>query len=158
MTTINDHIREFRGEYSFLSNFHYHSITYENIIYATNEHFFQAMKRCDIEYRKAVAMAKTPGIAKRMGGNAVLRPNWNIIRVEVMSLASILKYEDPHLRKLLLATYPKVLEEGNYWHDTYWGIGLKTGIGENMLGKILMALREYLINGQMTLEEIMARC
>ena len=34
------------------------------------------------------------------------------------------------------------LIEGNTWHDTFWGVDLKTGEGENHLGKILMALRK----------------
>ena len=37
-----------------------------------------------------------------------------------------------------------VLEEGNGWHDTFWGVDLKTGEGENHLGRILMQVREEL--------------
>ena len=32
--------------------------------------------------------------------------------------------------------------EGNYWHDVYWGMDLKTREGENHLGEILMTLRQ----------------
>ena len=34
------------------------------------------------------------------------------------------------------------LEEGNRWHDTFWGIDQNTGKGENHLGKILMKVRD----------------
>lgn len=34
--------------------------------------------------------------------------------------------------------------EGNYWHDVFWGIDLKTREGENHLGIILMELRKEL--------------
>ena len=34
------------------------------------------------------------------------------------------------------------LEEGNTWHDTYWGVC--NGKGKNKLGKILMQVREEL--------------
>ena len=34
--------------------------------------------------------------------------------------------------------------EGNGWHDTFWGVDLKTGEGEKHLGRILMQVREEL--------------
>ena len=37
-----------------------------------------------------------------------------------------------------------MLEEGNTWHDTFWGVDAKTGEGQNHLGKILMKIREEL--------------
>lgn len=43
----------------------------------------------------------------------------------------------------LLDTGNKTLKEGNYWKDLYWGVDLRTGEGENHLGKILMQLRDY---------------
>ena len=45
------------------------------------------------------------------------------------------------LREMLLETGDKYIEETNYWKDTYWGVC--DGIGENNLGKIIMATREY---------------
>ena len=36
--------------------------------------------------------------------------------------------------------------EGNYWHDTFWGVDEETGVGENNLGKILMEVRANLNN------------
>ena len=46
--------------------------------------------------------------------------------------------------KVLLDTGEEILEEGNTWHDTYWGVDLKTGEGKNMLGSILMRVRNEL--------------
>ena len=37
-----------------------------------------------------------------------------------------------------------VLEEGNTWHDTFWGVDAKTGEGLNHLGRILMKVRDEL--------------
>lgn len=48
------------------------------------------------------------------------------------------------LKQLLLLTGDSELIEGNRWNDTYWGVSLKTGEGENKLGKILMRVREEL--------------
>jgi hypothetical protein len=46
------------------------------------------------------------------------------------------------LKQLLLATGDKELIEGNTWGDTFWGVC--NGIGQNHLGKILMAKRTEL--------------
>ena len=50
--------------------------------------------------------------------------------------------QNPLLAKRLLETGDCMLQEGNYWKDLFWGVDLKTGEGENHLGKILMELRE----------------
>ena len=52
--------------------------------------------------------------------------------------------QNPDLAKRLLDTGDEILEEGNTWHDTYWGVDLKTGEGKNMLGSILMRVRNEL--------------
>ena len=41
----------------------------------------------------------------------------------------------------LLATGQKIIIEGNRWGDTCWGVDIRTGEGENRLGKILMKIR-----------------
>jgi predicted NAD-dependent protein-ADP-ribosyltransferase YbiA (DUF1768 family) len=51
-------------------------------------------------------------------------------------------YVYKNLGDMLLSTGDELLIEGNTWGDTYWGVDLKTGIGENKLGKILMKVRE----------------
>lgn len=48
----------------------------------------------------------------------------------------------PDLTELLLVTGDAELIEGNTWGDTTWGVC--RGKGENLLGKILMAVRETL--------------
>ena len=55
--------------------------------------------------------------------------------------------QNPDLMKKLLATGDAKLVEGNTWHDNYWGICRcgsrdKCGTGSNMLGKILMQVRD----------------
>lgn len=48
------------------------------------------------------------------------------------------------LREMLIATGERELVEGNVWNDTFWGVSLRTGKGQNQLGKILMEVREEL--------------
>jgi predicted NAD-dependent protein-ADP-ribosyltransferase YbiA (DUF1768 family) len=49
-----------------------------------------------------------------------------------------------YLESLLLKTGDLELIEGNTWNDKFWGVDLKTGKGENNLGKILMEVRTQL--------------
>ena len=48
---------------------------------------------------------------------------------------------NPENYQKLLDTKDKHLEEMNWWEDLYWGTN-KEGVGKNMLGKILMEVRE----------------
>ena len=50
----------------------------------------------------------------------------------------------PALAAALLATGDAVLQQGNTWGDRYWGKDLRTGEGENHLGRLLMERRDLL--------------
>lgn len=43
-----------------------------------------------------------------------------------------------------LSTGDAELVEGNTWNDTWWGVNATTGKGKNMLGRLLMQVREEL--------------
>ena len=141
-------IVEFDGQYAFLSNFYPSPFVHEGIVYPTNEHFFQAMKTLDVEIRKAIAAAPTPGAAKRMGRHVSLRPDWEKIKVDVMRTGLMLKFTDAALAEKLLATGDEELIEGNFWHDNTWGSCQCDACfnipGRNMLGMLLMELRKEL--------------
>lgn len=56
-----------------------------------------------------------------------------------------LKFTDPELKSKLLATGDEELVEGNTWHDRTWGRCVCSkcgGQGQNLLGQLLMELRE----------------
>jgi|15BtaG_2_1085339.scaffolds.fasta_scaffold86590_1 ribA/ribD-fused uncharacterized protein len=132
-------INLFRGSNSFLSNFHpLEGSTLHG--YPTVENFFQAMKCHDETYRKGLKLV-TPAVAKKLGRRCKLRDNWEVIKFDVMIYALRKKFTEPRLHEKLLATGNQTLVEGNYWNDTYWGVNLKTGNGENNLGKLLMQVR-----------------
>lgn len=141
-------IEKFEGEYAFLSNFYHAPIHYDGIDYPTNEHFFQAMKTLDINLKKIIANAETPGEAKRLGRNVHLRPDWEEVKEYFMELGLRLKFKNPTLRQKLLATGKKDLIEGNYWHDNEWGNctceRCKNQKGKNKLGVCLMKIRAEL--------------
>ena len=135
----------FEREYAFLSNFYPSPIEYEGIKYPTVEAAFQAAKTPDLHMKTAIATAEHPGKAKRMGRKVVLREDWEEIKDRVMEDCLRLKFSDPMLRKKLLATEDEELEEGNWWHDNYWGTCYCSrcgDVGKNKLGYLLMKIRK----------------
>lgn len=136
---MND-IKEFRGEYYFLSNFYNAEIIYENICYQNNEAAFQAMK-CPERANEFRYLSGAE--AKRLGRKVPLRSNWETIKDRVIYEICLAKFtQHSNLKKLLLETGERQLIEGNAWNDTYWGVC--NGYGKNKLGKILMDVRNVL--------------
>jgi len=139
-------IDSFHGDYRFLSNFWESDITYDNGIYPTVEHAFQAAKTLDVDENEAIRQARTPGEAKRMGQKCTLRPDWDDVKIQTMRACLMRKFSDPILYIKLLETDPHALIEGNAWGDKFWGVcpddsnfGITTG--KNHLGVILMEIR-----------------
>jgi hypothetical protein len=90
-----------------------------------------------------ISIQKTPGKAKREGRGVQLRSDWEDVKYDIMKELVKLKFiTHAHLRKELLETGDKYLEETNSWHDHVWGVC--QGKGLNWLGKILMEVREEL--------------
>ena len=54
------------------------------------------------------------------------------------------KYNNPKYRELLLSTGNALIQEGNNWGDRFWGVDLKSGVGDNNLGRIIMDIRKDL--------------
>jgi len=52
--------------------------------------------------------------------------------------------QNSDLAARLLGTGQMPLVEGNNWGDMFWGVDVKSGKGENHLGRILMKIREEL--------------
>jgi ribA/ribD-fused uncharacterized protein len=133
-------INKFDGDYAFLSNFWPSPVMLDNEEYPTVEHAYQAAKTFDLEQRKKIRNAATPGKAKRIGQAIRLRKDWNFVREAIMLMLLIRKFKDPQLARLLKATGDQQLVEGNHWDDTFWGVC--NGIGQNKLGKLLMRVRD----------------
>ena len=134
-------IEQFTGKYAFLSNFYPAPISYGGRSYPTTEHLFQALKSLDDFDRANIAAASTPGVAKRMGRQVKLRSDWELVKVVCMKSCLELKFNThADLRRKLLETGDAILIEGNTWNDTFWGVC--NGEGQNMLGELLMKLRQ----------------
>ena len=133
----------FFNDYRFLSNFHLSPLEFGGVAYPSVEHAYQAVKTKDKEKREAIRVAETPAIARKMGQDVVLREDWEEVKVPVMEALLRMKFKDPELKQKLIDTYPKPLVEDNWWGDEFWGVC--KGRGMNMLGKLLMKIRDEMV-------------
>lgn len=136
-----------RGEYGAFSNFAAYPIALKGKRWPTSEHYFQAQKFAGTEHEGEVRRANSPTIAARIGRDRKrpLRKDWESIKVDLMREAVRAKFrQHDDLRELLLGTGDATLVE-HTTNDSYWGDG-GDGRGKNMLGRILMEIREELRN------------
>ena len=135
-------VKEFRNKYHFLSNFFPVKIIIDGLKYNSTEHYFQSMKFTDPRIQEKVRNTPTPSSAKKLAKKFRKREDWYEISLNVMERALRVKFEIPELREKLIATDEMYLQEGNRWKDTFWGVDLKTGEGQNHLGRLLMKIRK----------------
>ncbi len=147
MTTT---IEEFSGEYRFLSNFASAKVEYCGFEYPTAEHAYQAAKSLNLEVRREILAAESPGMAKKMGKKVEIRQHWEKNRWCILFDIVWTKFNrNPRLAARLKATGDAHLIEGNNWHDNFFG-DCSCGrpecafTGENNLGAILMYVRDSL--------------
>lgn len=148
-------IERFEGEYRFLSNFALAPVTVRvgdhDIRVPTVEHGYQALKTLDMNQRYAICQAPTPSRAKGMGRHVDLRPDWELVKVQLMRQLLEQKFEIPELRQKLAGTVGLFLTEGNYWHDNFWGVCYcarcreQEKAGFNQLGILLMEIRRKVV-------------
>lgn len=139
---MTEQISKFDGRYGWLSNFWPAEVEYDDEMYPSSEHAYQAAKTLDLEARKRIRLEPSPGRVKRMGRRLELREGWEEVKLVVMASILYDKFtRHPDLRQKLIDTGSAELIEGNNWGDRFWGVD---GTGKNHLGRILMALRDYL--------------
>lgn len=95
-------------------------------------------------------MCATPDESKHLGRKIKIKKDWDNIKDQIMYEIVKAKFSNPFLAKKLINTGDEILCEGNYWHDNYWGAcncpNCKLLPRKNMLGQILMRVREELKN------------
>lgn len=149
-------ITSFRGEHSFLSNFHTLKAPWlipikvgDDTMYATSsEAAYMACKTLNSAHRRMILNAQSAPEAKKLGRLVLLRPDWLSIKLDVMRACLKRKFADPDLAHKLILTKGSSLSEGNTWHDNYWGScschSCRHKNKENNLGKLLEELRDSL--------------
>lgn len=139
-------INEFRGKYFFLSNFYEAPIEYNGIHYSNNEAAFQAQKTTNLKMHCCFSFMN-PSEAKKMGRKIPLRSDWEQVKESIMYDICKTKFsQNLDLKQRLLNTGNEELVEGNNWGDKIWGQVNREG--KNLLGKILMRVREELRNNE----------
>ena len=138
-------IREFKGDYDWLSNFYICDIIYEGQYYNSAEAAYQAQKCLDEEEKKTF-ITLPPGKAKRFGMKIKLRTDWEQVKEQIMYEILLVKFiKNVELKDRLLATGDAFLAEENYWGDKFWGICPADGElgkdGLNKLRELLMLVR-----------------
>jgi ribA/ribD-fused uncharacterized protein len=132
-------------DFGCFSNFSAHPMRIGGKLWPTSEHYFQAQKFKEVEYREKIRKANSPMIAARMGRDRKkpLRRDWESVKVGVMRDAVRAKFtQHADIREILLSTGDaKIVEHTE--RDSYWGDG-GDGSGKNMLGRILMEIRDEL--------------
>ena len=133
-------ISKFSGDYRWLSNFWACPVEYEGITYPSVEHAYQAAKLPNGDLRKLFAEDIPAAAVKKMGRLFDIdKTAWEARKVDVMRDLLKIKFAIPYLHEWLLATGDDELIEGNWWGDTFWGVC--RGVGQNMLGRLLMEAR-----------------
>jgi ribA/ribD-fused uncharacterized protein len=128
-------------QYGELSNFYNAKITYDGLVYPSSEHLFQSLKCEEYQKREMVRLAPTPDESKSMARRFPIRKDWDNIKDGIMLTCLRLKFKyNTGCRNVLLSTGSKYLVE-NTTKDVYWGCG-SDGNGKNMLGKLLMQVRD----------------
>ena len=141
-------IKGFFGPYRWLSNFYVAPVFFEGVMYRASENAYQAAKTRETSLR-VLFQNCSPAESKEKGGkNGILqtsgnfRKDWETIKTDIMCAVVFDKFlRNNDLRRKLMDTGAKYLEESNHWGDVVWGA--VRGEGENRLGKILMNVRAF---------------
>jgi ribA/ribD-fused uncharacterized protein len=133
-------VDRFVGEYAFLSNMYPSRVEVFGKVFRCAEAAFQAAK-CKDPKQMASFEPMDGKQARAVGRKIELRSDWNDVRVHVMQHIVAAKFaQNRGLAEKLVKTGHAKLVEGNTWNDKFWGVC--DGEGKNVLGLILMSVRE----------------
>lgn len=141
---------------------------WQDLLWPTSEHAYQAAKfmfenapENNSGYIELIRIQPTPSKAKCLGTQKTMNflhdlkplinewkpyvsinPEWEDIKIEVMKSILAAKCSSPKFTNTLINTHNMVIKEDSK-ADYFWGIGSK-GTGQNILGLLLMELRDSL--------------
>jgi ribA/ribD-fused uncharacterized protein len=135
--------------YGAFSNLYKSPVKFDGLKYPTAEHAYQAGKAQKPEVRDWILAAPSPSLAAMAAHGLYtwdIVPNWSEIKFDRMRRVLAAKFtQHPELQSLLLSTGDKRLVEAGTTNNAVnrlWGE--VNGVGENMLGKMLMEVRSEL--------------
>lgn len=169
-------ILKFRQEFSYLSNFNVlkNKIHYFGYDYISVEAGYMAQKCDDVAWKQYCSTISPHGNAqsemKKAAYKVDLVKDFRDKQLKIMLDLLRLKFRNnPELANKLVATYPRMIMEGNVWNDRYWGATIPKQkhchlsdsgeleklyeefpqyfyVGQNYLGRLLMKVRDELLN------------
>lgn len=122
-----------------------HGFELEGLDWPSVEHYYQAMKFADSDYREQIRTAHHPAECTKLGKSKKhgRRKDWDKVKQIYMTRAVYIKCRThPEVAEVLLATGEQMIIETSQY-DYYWGCGRDTR-GHNTYGKVLMNVREQL--------------
>lgn len=137
-----------REKYGCFSNFHPCSFTWEGRKFNCSEQAFMWAKATyfkDDETAIKIMSESDPKKIKKLGRTVkdFNDEEWSIVRYNFMLSINMAKYsQNEDLKNILLSTGNQTIVEDSPY-DYIWGIG-KNGVGQNLLGKVLMETRDWL--------------
>lgn len=140
-------INEFKGVYRWLSNFAPADVVFRGVQYPTVENAYQSAKKDDTTWSIRCQMFSPAQAKKESRSLCMIHPDWDTMKIGVMFSLLVQKYNSEPYRSRLLKTGSTQIIEGNTWGDVFWGVDLKTGKGQNILGRMIMVIRTSIQNG-----------
>jgi ribA/ribD-fused uncharacterized protein len=147
LMTVQIKFYRINEDYGLFSNFAPYPIELRGKVWPTVEHYFQSQKFHGTDNEEMIRLEKSPMKAAIMGRDRSrpIRADWEEIKDQVMREALRAKISQHGVvRRALLATgNAEIIEHTR--NDNYWADG-GDGSGKNMLGRLLMEIREELRN------------
>lgn len=168
-------ILKFRQEFGYLSNFNVlkNKIHYLGYDYISVEAGYMAQKCDDVAWKQYCSTISPHSNAqsemKKAAYKVDLVKDFRDKQLKIMLDLLRLKFKNnPELANKLVATYPRMIMEGNVWNDRYWGATIPKQnlsdnveleklyekfpqyfyVGQNYLGRLLMKVRDELMKMQ----------
>ena len=128
-----------------LATYSKHAIELDEELWPSVEHYYQAMKFEDADYREQIKNATHPMDAAKRGKSKKhgRRKEWDKVKSTYMTRGLYIKCRSyPEVAQALLDTGEQLIMETSQY-DYYWGCGRDTR-GHNTYGKVLMSVRDKL--------------
>ena len=134
-------VKKFEDEFEFLNMFYNCKITIGKLTYL-NAYAAYIASKCKNENDRR-AFTRLSGIkAKKKSNSITVRDDWDNVKVDIMREIQIAKFEqNPELKEKLLKI-DGTIENLVMNKDTFWSKNMIHNKGKNMLGKILMEIRD----------------
>lgn len=138
-------VKSFDGEFDFLNMFYNCKVIVGKFTYLNAYSAFTASK-CKNENEKRAFTRLNAIKSKKKSKRLLKRDDWDDVKVDIMKEIQRAKFEqNPELKEKLLKI-DGYIENQVMYTDLFWGKNISQNKGKNMLGKIIMELRDEFKN------------